>query len=101
MSQRVEIVANLQVKKGDLKVRHRGSQSSIFVRTLRSFTNGANAAGNCPETLTVLALKHEHLPPILTSTTIDYRRRLSRGGLLPSIVGNLGGESTLPSLILV
>jgi len=38
MSQRVEIVSNLQVKKGDLKVRHRRSQSSIFVRTFRSFT---------------------------------------------------------------
>jgi len=31
--------SNLQVKKRDLKVRHRGSQPSIFVRSFRSFTN--------------------------------------------------------------
>src|SRR6266849_11045727 len=38
MSQNVEIVSNLQLNFFDLKVRHRGSQSSIFVRTFRSFT---------------------------------------------------------------
>jgi hypothetical protein len=39
MSQNVEIVSNLQLNFFGLKVRHRGSQSSIFVRTFRSFTS--------------------------------------------------------------
>jgi hypothetical protein len=38
MSQSAEMVSNLQRKFFYLKVRHRGSQSSIFVRTFRSFT---------------------------------------------------------------
>ena len=42
MSQRVEVLSNLQVSFFDLKVRHRGSQSSIFVRTFRSFTRSVN-----------------------------------------------------------
>ncbi len=37
-SQSVEMVSNFQRKFFYLKVRHRGSQSSIFVRTLGSFT---------------------------------------------------------------
>src|SRR5436305_3287719 len=37
-SRTLEMVSNLQRNIFDLKVRHRGSQSSIFVRTLRSFT---------------------------------------------------------------
>ena len=42
MSQNVEIVSNLQLNFFDLKVRHRGAQSSIFVRTFRSFTKIPN-----------------------------------------------------------
>src|SRR6266702_6551919 len=38
ISQNVEMVSNLQLNFFDLKVRHRGSRSSILVRTLRSFT---------------------------------------------------------------
>ena len=37
-SRTLEMVSNLQRNTFDLKVRHRDSQSSIFVRTLRSFT---------------------------------------------------------------
>src|SRR5712691_1467791 len=37
-SRTLEMVSNLQRNTFDLKVRHRGSQSSIFVRTFRSFT---------------------------------------------------------------
>ena len=36
----MEMASNLQVSFFDLKVRHKGSQSSIFVRTLRAFTKG-------------------------------------------------------------
>src|SRR5947208_16769577 len=42
MSQTGEMASNLQVSFFDLKVRHRGSQPSIFVRTFSSFTTRTN-----------------------------------------------------------
>src|SRR5438874_6062709 len=45
-SRTLEMVSNLQRNIFDLKVRHRGSQSSHFVRTLRSFTR--NQPTNIP-----------------------------------------------------